>query len=82
MKMPCSIRTYSKIKKTFTNVTISDIYEHIVVKQKQKVEEQYSLFNWKIIWKMLLINLSALMADVSYLSILMKYCQISLEYLI
>ena len=44
------IRSCSKMK-IFPNVTSREIYDHIIIRQTPKVEEQYGLFNWKIIWK-------------------------------
>ena len=44
------IRTCFKMK-IFPIVTSHGIYEHIMVKHIPKVEEKYSLFNWKVIWK-------------------------------
>ena len=45
-----TIRECSKMK-NFPNVPSREIYEYITSRQTPKVEEQYSLFNWKIIWK-------------------------------
>ena len=45
-----TIRNCCKMR-NFPNITSCNIYEHILIKQKPRVEEQYSLFNWKIIWE-------------------------------
>ena len=45
-----TLRACSKLR-NFPNITSKLIYEFILLKQPPKVEEKYSLFNWKTIWK-------------------------------
>ena len=45
-----TLRACSKLR-NFPNITSKVIYEFILLKQPPKVEEKYSLFNWKTIWK-------------------------------
>ena len=68
--------------KNFPNVTSREIYDHIIIRQAPKVEEQYSIFNWKIIREMLLLNKYALMIEVLFLNLLMRYYLLILGYII
>ena len=45
-----TLRACSKLR-NFPNITSKVIYDFILLKQPPKVEEKYSLFNWKTIWK-------------------------------